>query len=48
MAWEETWLHDNASQPYCWWLHQVMDFISSLTDDEAYTISNAIAGVGKI
>lgn len=48
MAWDEPWLRDNARQPYCWWLHQVMDFISSLTDNEAYTISLAIAGVGKI
>lgn len=48
MAWDESWLRENASQPYCWWLHQVMDFISSLTDEEAYTLSNAIAGVGKI
>jgi dGTPase len=48
MAWEESWLRENAARPYCWWLHEVMDFISSLTDDEAYTISHAIAGVGRI
>ncbi len=48
MAWDEPWLVENASRPYSWWLHEVLDFISSLTDEEAYTISNAIAGVGRI
>ncbi len=48
MAWDEPWLTENAQQPFSWWLHQVLDFISGLTDDEAYTISNAIAGVGRI
>ena len=48
LAWEESWLVDNASQPYSWWLHEILDFISGLTDDEAYVISSAIAGVGKV
>jgi dGTPase len=47
LAWDEQYLIDNADQPYSWWLHEILDFISGLTDDHAYLIANAIGGVGQ-
>jgi len=35
---------DNINQDYSWWLHCVLDFVSSLTDNYAKQLSSEIAG----
>lgn len=44
LAWNQEFLADNAQQSFSWWLHQILDFISGMTDDRAIEISNSING----
>jgi dGTPase len=44
LAWPKQYVEQNAAQPYEWWLHQVLDFISGLTDNYARHISREIEG----
>lgn len=46
LAWPVPYLQENAQQPYVWWIHEILDYISGLTDDHACMIANAIEGVG--
>ena len=45
LAWDVDYLTRNESQSYDWWLHEIMDFVSSLTDNSARQISSKIAGL---
>jgi dGTPase len=44
LAWSQEHLAQNAAQPFSWWIHQILDFISSMTDDRAIEVSNSING----
>lgn len=44
LAWAHDDLDKNAKQPFEWWVHQILDFISGMTDDRAIEISNSING----
>lgn len=44
LAWSQDFLAENAFQEFSWWIHQILDFISSMTDDRAIEVSNAING----
>lgn len=44
LAWPRAHVEANVARPYEWWLHQVLDFISSLTDNFARQISREIEG----
>lgn len=44
LAWPKSFVEQHAHQPYEWWLHQVLDYVSSLTDNYARQISREIEG----
>ena len=44
LAWSQEFLSENAKQPFSWWVHQILDFISGMTDDRAIEVSNSING----
>ena len=44
LAWSKRHVEENAAQPYEWWLHQVLDYVSGLTDNYARQISREIEG----
>ena len=44
LAWSPEFISENSKQPFDWWIHQILDFISSMTDDRAIEVSNAING----
>jgi len=44
LAWSQEFLAENAMQPFSWWIHQILDFISGMTDDRAIEVSNSING----
>lgn len=44
LAWSKQHVEENADQPYEWWLHQVLDYVSGLTDNYARQISREIEG----
>ena len=48
LAWPVDYLQEHAQQPYSWWLHEILDYISGLTDDHACMVANAIEGVGRV
>ena len=48
LAWSTEYLNKNAQQPYSWWIHEILDYISGLTDDHACMVANAIEGVGRV
>ena len=48
LAWSTEYLQANAQQPYSWWIHEILDYISGLTDDHACMVANAIEGVGRV
>jgi dGTPase len=45
LVWGEAYATKNQQQDYTWWLHQVMDYLASLTDNYARQLSREIAGV---
>jgi len=45
LVWGQQYAIDNQFQSYEWWLHQVMDFVSGLTDNYARQLSREIAGL---
>lgn len=45
LAWGEEYVVKNQNQEYEWWLRQVFDYISGLTDNYAIQISNEIEGI---
>ena len=44
LAWSQDYLATHTKQPFSWWIHQILDFISGITDDRAIEISNSING----
>lgn len=44
LAWPKHHVLQNADKPYEWWLHQVLDYVSGLTDNYARQISREIEG----
>lgn len=47
LAWPVPYLQENSNQPYSWWIHEILDYISGLTDDHACMVANAIEGVSQ-
>lgn len=45
LAWGEPYVKRNIDKSYEWWLRQVFDFVSGLTDNYAIQISNEIEGI---
>ncbi len=45
LAWGEHYVMENIDKSYEWWLRQVFDFVSGLTDNYAIQISNEIEGI---
>ena len=45
LAWSIAYIRDNQTQPYEWWLHQILDFVSGLTDNYARQLSRQIEGI---
>jgi dGTPase len=44
LAWGKETVQDNKDKSYEWWLHQVLDFVSGLTDNYARQLSREIEG----
>jgi dGTPase len=44
LAWGRKYAERNEGETYGWWLHQIMDFVSSLTDNYARQLSREIEG----
>ncbi len=44
LAWGKKYTIRNQAESYEWWLHQIMDFVSSLTDNYARQLSREIEG----
>lgn len=45
LTWGKKHAEDNLSRPYSWWLSQVMDYVSGMTDDYATRLSREIGGI---
>ena len=45
LIWGQTYACQNQSQSYEWWLHQVIDYVSGLTDNYARQLSREMAGL---
>ena len=45
LGWREDYLKQHAHQSEAWWLAHLMDFVASLTDNQARQISREIAGL---
>lgn len=45
LGWPEDFLRQNAHQGEAWWLAHLLDFVASLTDNQARQISREIAGL---
>lgn len=44
LAWGERYVRQHERESYDWWLHQVMDYVSGLTDNYARQLSREIEG----
>ncbi|MCK4623339.1 MAG: dNTP triphosphohydrolase [Desulfuromonadales bacterium] len=45
LSWGENYVKANQNKDYEWWLRQIFDYISGLTDNYAIQISNEIEGI---
>ena len=45
LAWSIDYLKANQTQPYEWWLHQILDYVSGLTDNYTRQLSREIEGI---
>ncbi|OQY17241.1 MAG: hypothetical protein B6I36_09245 [Desulfobacteraceae bacterium 4572_35.1] len=45
LAWDKEYIRSNSDKSYEWWLRQVFDFVSGLTDNYAIQISAEIEGI---
>ncbi len=45
LVWGRKYAEENLSRDYAWWLSQVMDFVSGMTDDYATDLSREIGGL---
>ncbi|WP_437192075.1 dGTP triphosphohydrolase [Planctomicrobium sp. SH527] len=44
LAWTSEYTKENFNKDYSWWLSQMMDFVSGMTDDYAASLSSQITG----
>ena len=44
LSWSQEFLAENAEKSFSWWIHNILDFISGMTDDRAIEVSNSING----
>ena len=44
LSFGESYVRENFGKPYEWWLHQVMDFVSGMTDNFAQQLAREIEG----
>ena len=44
LAWGAAYAKENEGRSYEWWLHQVMDYVSGLTDNYSRQLSREIEG----
>lgn len=44
LAWNSTYIQQHQTESYEWWLHQVLDYVSALTDNYARQLSRDIEG----
>ena len=44
LAWDPDYVRRHEGESYDWWLHQVLDFVSSLTDNHARQLTREIEG----
>lgn len=44
LAWDEQYAREHERETYDWWLHQVMDYVSGITDNYARQLSREIEG----
>lgn len=44
LTWGRRHVEENLKKPYSWWLSQVMDYVSGMTDDYATRLSREIGG----
>lgn len=44
MAWGDPFVRQNQHQSYSWWLHQILDLVSGMTDNYAKQFSKDISG----
>lgn len=44
LAWDEEYAREHEGDTYEWWLHQVMDYVSGITDNYARQLSREIEG----
>ncbi|MAT15191.1 MAG: deoxyguanosinetriphosphate triphosphohydrolase [Planctomyces sp.] len=47
LTWKQPYVEKNLAKPYSWWLSQVMDFVSGMTDDYATRLSREIWGLSS-
>ncbi|PLX90953.1 MAG: deoxyguanosinetriphosphate triphosphohydrolase [Desulfuromonas sp.] len=45
LAWDHSYVDKHAQENYAWWLRQIFDFVSGLTDNYAIQISGEIEGI---
>ena len=45
LAWGESFVKNNEAQNYSWWLSQIFDYVSGLTDNYAIQVSSEIEGI---
>jgi dGTPase len=48
LTWGTRHVEKNLNQPYSWWLSQVMDYVSGMTDDYALRLSREIGGFSNL
>jgi len=48
LTWGQEHVQANLDKDYCWWLSQVMDYVSGMTDDYAVRLSQEIGGISYI
>jgi len=46
LTWGRKYAETHLAKPYVWWLSQVMDYVSGMTDDYALRLSREIGGFG--
>ena len=45
LAWPVEFIQANQTQSYQWWLHQILDYVSGLTDNHVRQLSREIEGI---
>lgn len=45
LAWSVKYIQSHQTKPYEWWLHQILDYVSGLTDNYVRKLSREIEGI---